>query len=110
MKTSKDLMKIFDWDNPVPNRVEQPALPGAKPEEDYDTELSKILELAGVRSGPQAYDLNGNPISEPISPSDPLHQPLPNAEYRGRFGGPTMADRVQPKNWPNMITGEMSKK
>ena len=33
---------------------------------------------------------------------------LPNAEWRGRSGGPTMEDRVPPKDWPNMVTGELN--
>ena len=37
---------------------------------------------------------------------NPLFIQLPNAEYRGRAGGPTMEDRVPPKEWPNMVTGE----
>ena len=66
-------------------------------DEAYEYELDKMLELAGVR---RATDANGDP-------TDPLHWPLPNAEYRGRIGGPTMADRVPPKSWPNMVTGEI---
>ena len=102
MNSSKDLMKVFDWDNPKPHyRDERLNLPAVKEyvEQDYDTELDKMLELAGVR---RATDANGDP-------TDPLYQPLPNAEYRGRIGGPTMADRVPPKHWPNMVTGEIKK-
>lgn len=57
---------------------------------EYDDELGRMLEMAGVKS-----------------PSDdPLFVQLPNAEYRGRVGGPKMADRVPPKHWPNMVTGK----
>jgi hypothetical protein len=69
MKSSKDLMKVFDWDNPAPHyRDERLDLPGINEyvEEDYDTELNKMLELAGVKRG-QAYDLNGNPLGENLS-------------------------------------------
>lgn len=64
----------------------------------YDAELAEMLSMAGVR---RATDANGDP-------TDPLFVPLPNAGYRGRIGGPTMADRVPPKHWPNMITGEIA--
>jgi len=63
----------------------------------YNRELDAMLRIAGVR---RATDANGDP-------TDPLFVPLPNAAYRGRIGGPTMADRVPPKSWPNMVTGEI---
>jgi len=52
------------------------------------SELSAMKRLAGI-TDPEIF----------------VH--LPNAEYRGRVGGPTMEDRVPPKHWPNMVTGEI---
>ena len=40
-------------------------LPGKVSEAAYQDELSRMLDLAGIgQNSPQAYDLNGNPISE----------------------------------------------